>query len=103
MAIYATWNLKLSTDGSIATGPEEEIRAQGFEVTPVWSDGSPENGGLVLGKLSGTPSDLSEWNFMEISRAQAEALIESTFVYMPANPDKGMEEYTLEKAIAYLD
>lgn len=103
MTIYATWALSLSADGALATGPEETIRSQGIEVVPVWSDGSPENGGLILGKLSGTPTGLETWSFSEVSRAQAEALIHSTFVYMPANPEKGMEEYTLEKAIAYLD
>lgn len=103
MTIYGTWTLKFDFNSNLATGPEEQIRAQGIEVAPVWSDGSPENGGLILGKLSDSPTDLEDWNFIEVSRSEAESLIESSFVYMPANEEKGMEEYTLEKALAYLD
>lgn len=103
MNIYGTWSIHFNEDRTIGTGPEEEIRAQGIEVSAIWSDGSPETGALILGKLTGVPVNVFQWGFSEITKTQAQALIESTFVYMPANPEKNTEEYTIEKALAYLD
>lgn len=103
MSIYGTWTIHFNEDRTVGTGPEEEIRSQGIEVSAVWSDGSPEDGALILGKLSDVPVNVSQWSFSEVTRTEAEALISSNFVYMPANPEKYTEEYTIEKALAYLD
>lgn len=103
MSIYATWKLAFNSEGTLATGPEELVRSQGIDITAVWSAGSPETGALILGKISSTPTNVSKWQLTLVTREEAEQLIRSTFTYMPANPDKFLEEYTIEKALSQLD
>lgn len=103
MTVYGTWNLNFSENVNSGTGPEEAIRLQGIEIYPVWSIGMPENGGLIVGKLSAIPENLEAWNFTEISKEEAASLIESTFIYTPEDTDRGIKEYTLNMALENLD
>lgn len=98
---YATWNLHFTDN--LGTGPEETALASGVPLAAVWSSGNPEDGADILGKFDGTLSGLETWNFTEISRAEAEALVLSNHTDRPQNSEAGLEEWTAEKAIATLD
>jgi len=98
---YATWNLHFTDNAG--TGPEGTALADGIALIPVWADGNPEEGATILGKFTGNVSGLELWNFTEISRSEAEALVVSNHVDRPQNSEAGLEEWTVEMAIATLD
>ena len=69
---YATWKLNF-TDPNYGTGPEDRIAAQGFSAEGGWVSGQVENGGTVLGYVTGTPvvSALAAWEFANITQEDA--------------------------------
>jgi hypothetical protein len=67
---YATWILNFSSSNE-GTGPEASIAKQGFSAEGIYSNGDITNGGKIFGYFTGTPSNLQEWNFVELSQEQA--------------------------------
>jgi hypothetical protein len=69
---YATWRLNF-TDPDYGTGPEELIAAQGFSAEGSWVNGQVENGGTILGYVTGEPdaSVLTAWEYTSITQEQA--------------------------------
>ena len=69
---YATWKLNF-TNPNYGTGPESKIEELGGVAEGAWSDGIPEEGGLILGYVDG-PQDEIElhiWNFTNITQEDA--------------------------------
>lgn len=98
---YATWNLNFVDN--VGTGPEDAALSNGVTLLAVWASGNPEDGATILGKFEGTLSGLETWNFTEITRSEAETLVVSNHVDRPQNSEAGLEEWTVEMAIATLD
>jgi hypothetical protein len=103
MTIYGKWNLILNPQTNEWFGPELEVASQNIDMIMVWSIGSPEDGGTIVGKFSNLPENLSNWGFVELSRQDVVNLIQDTFTYRPSNPDDGSSEYTIEMALSNLD
>jgi hypothetical protein len=69
---YATWKLNFA-DPNYGTGPEDKIAEMGFGAEAFWANGPVENGGTILGYVT-EPQDESElttWNFTNITQAEA--------------------------------
>lgn len=96
---YATWNLRIIDDTQL-DGPESTIVERGGSAQSIWSNGQVETGATILGKVSGDLSNLSLWNFLVISREEAETFIGNNFTpYVEADG----HEITLEIALTILD
>jgi hypothetical protein len=69
---YATWKINF-TDPNYGTGPEDRITAQGFHAEGSWVNGQAENGGTILGYVTGEPvaSALTTWEYTSITQEQA--------------------------------
>jgi hypothetical protein len=69
---YATWKLNF-TNLDYGTGPEEKISELGFSAQGGWVAGEVENGGTILGFVSGLvdESELAIWQFTYITEAEA--------------------------------
>ena len=75
---YATWKLDF-TDPNYGTGPEEKISELGFSAEGSWVAGQVETGGTILGYVT-EPQDESEltaWQFQNISQAEAVAFCQA--------------------------
>jgi hypothetical protein len=96
---YATWSLRNLGNGYL-DGPETTIIEQGGTAEAVWSNGSVEDGGIVLGKFSGDLTNLEAWNFAEVSKDDAQSFIEANFA-----PQARMDgtQSTLEDAFQVLN
>jgi hypothetical protein len=69
---YATWKLNFNNP-NYGTGPEDKIAELGFGAEAAWVSGQVENDGTILGYVT-EPQDESEltaWDFVNISQAQA--------------------------------
>jgi hypothetical protein len=69
---YATWKLNFANP-QYGTGPEEKIAELGYGAEGAWVAGKVENGGTILGYVT-EPQDESEltaWDFVKISEAEA--------------------------------
>jgi hypothetical protein len=69
---YATWKLNFA-DPNYGTGPEDRIAELGFGSEGAWVAGEVENGGAILGYVT-EPQDesqLTAWNFVNITEAEA--------------------------------
>ena len=69
---YATWKLNFD-EPEYGTGPEAAIEALGVAVEASWSDGEPQNGGVILGYLD-QPVDellLAPWELTNITQEEA--------------------------------
>lgn len=71
---YAIWNLRSVGDNQL-DGPESFIESNGGWATALVSDGSPEANAKILGKFDCANLDLSAWNFVEITEAEADVFI----------------------------
>lgn len=81
---YAIWNLKVEDDGYL-TGPEGLISQAGGRAEAAWADGKIEEGGNILGYVSGDFTlDLTQWNYREISAIEAlafaQAITDTAFI-----------------------
>jgi hypothetical protein len=97
MSIYVTWSLYL--DNGYLIGPEDNITSQGISIEPIWSIGSPEDGGVLIARLSSLPEGMDNWNLCEISAEEVRKIISDNFTPTPENADIGIKEYTLEMAL----
>ncbi len=96
---YATWNLR-NTENGYLDGPESTIVEQGGYAQAIWANGQVENGATILGKVDGDLNNVSEWNFIEISKTDAETFIANNFTpYV----DEFNNEITLEKVFTILN
>ena len=69
---YATWKLNF-TDPNYGTGPEYKIAELGYGAEGAWVAGQAEDNGTILGYVT-EPQDESEltaWNFTNITEAEA--------------------------------
>jgi hypothetical protein len=96
---YAIWKLRPILDNQL-DGPEETIVQRGGLAVAIWTDGSPESGASILGKVSGDISALGEWNVTEVSKSDAVAFIQQNFT--PYVGEDGVER-TLADVIGVLD
>ena len=84
---YATWKLNF-TNPEYGTGPEDKIAELGFGAEGAWVAAQVENNGTILGYVT-EPQDESEltaWEFVNITEAEALALclaIESEAYLLP--------------------
>ena len=69
---YGTWKLNF-TDPNYGTGPEDKIAELGFGAEAAWVNGEVENDGTILGYVTEAQdeSQLTAWNFQNISEAEA--------------------------------
>ena len=69
---YATWKLNFA-DPMYGTGPEDRIAELGFAAEGAWVAGQVEDGGFILGYVTGEPAeqDLTTWEFNYISAEDA--------------------------------
>jgi hypothetical protein len=75
---YATWKLNF-TDPSYGTGPEDKIAELGYGAEGALVAGQAENGGTILGYVT-EPQDesqLTAWNFTNITEAEALAFCQT--------------------------
>jgi hypothetical protein len=69
---YATWKLNF-TNPDYGTGPEDKIAELGFGAKGAWVEGQVENDGTILGYVTEAQdeSQLTAWNFTNITKAEA--------------------------------
>jgi hypothetical protein len=69
---YATWKLNF-TNPKYGTGPEDKITELGFNAEGGWVAGEVENGGTILGYVTGPvdESKLTDWEVTNITEAEA--------------------------------
>ena len=69
---YATWKLNF-TNPEYGTGPEDAIAELGVHAEGSWVDGEIENGGTILGYLSGPVDEveLETWKVTNITESEA--------------------------------
>lgn len=96
---YATWNLSL-IDDKYFDGPEATIVERGGSAIAIFADGEVTESATILGKVQGDITGLDRWNVVGVSRTEAEAFIEATFV--PSVDENGVER-TLADALKVLD
>jgi hypothetical protein len=75
---YATWKLNFA-DPKYGTGPEDKITDLGFSAEGGWVAGQVETGGTIMGYVS-EPQDesqLTAWNFTNITQAEALAFCQT--------------------------
>lgn len=70
---YATWQLNFNNP-DYGTGPEREIVNQGFSAEGAFLLGEAD-GGTFLGYFTGEPTGLADWNFTELTQAEALAFV----------------------------
>jgi hypothetical protein len=75
---YATWKLDF-TDPNYGTGPEERIAAQGFHAEGGWVQGQVEDGGTILGYVTGEPvaTALTAWDYTPVTQEEALAFCQA--------------------------
>lgn len=71
---YATWKLNF-LDPEYGTGPEPVIVASGGTAEGTWVDGDIADGGTVLGYFTGIATDVSPWEFGELTQEEALAFV----------------------------
>jgi len=76
---YATWKLNF-TDPNYGTGPEYKIAELGFSAESAWVAGQVQNGGTILGYVTGEPpvADLIDWEYTPITAEQALEFVQAT-------------------------
>jgi hypothetical protein len=75
---YATWKLNFANP-EYGTGPEQKIEELGFAAQSAWVAGQAEDNGTILGYLT-EPQDesqLTAWNFTNITQAEALAFCQA--------------------------
>jgi hypothetical protein len=74
---YATW--KLNFVNNYGTGPEDRISELGLRAEGAWVSGQVENGGTILGYLTGAvdESELTTWEVKNITQAEALAFCQA--------------------------
>lgn len=98
---YATWKLNF-TDPNYGTGPEERIAAQGFSAEGAWVSGQVENGGTILGYVTGTPvvAVLTPWEYAELTQGEAlefaQAIDPEAFLLEDGKIGAPMEDDTID-------
>jgi hypothetical protein len=75
---YATWKLNFANP-QYGTGPEQKIGDLGFSAEGGWTDGIIENGATILGYVTEAQdeSQLTDWEFTNITEAQALAFCQA--------------------------
>jgi len=75
---YATWKLNF-TNPNYGTGPEDKIGELGFAAEGAWVSGQVEDGGTILGYVTEEvdPSELTEWEFTNLTEAEALAFAQA--------------------------
>jgi hypothetical protein len=67
---YATWKLDF-TNALYGIGPEDSIANQGGSAEASWVAGQAHQGGTILGYFIGSPLDLENFEFTEITSEDA--------------------------------
>jgi hypothetical protein len=69
---YSTWKLNF-TNPDYGTGPEDAISKLGIQAEGSWVDGVTEEGGTILGYLSGPVDEtvLGAWEVRNITQSEA--------------------------------
>ena len=69
---YAIWNL-VQDEPNYLSGPEGKIAELGGHAEGGWSKGQVQTGADILGYVTGQfdSSDLSHWNYREVTQAEA--------------------------------
>jgi len=75
---YATWKLNFANP-NYGTGPEDAIADLGFGAEAAWVTGQVEDGGTILGYVTEEvdPSELTEWEFTNLTEAEALAFAQA--------------------------
>jgi len=75
---YATWKLNFSNP-KYGTGPEDTIAELGANAEGAWVSGQAEDGGTILGYVSGVvdATALATWSFAFVTEAEALAFCQA--------------------------